>query len=732
MRQLRSMAKQLGLVPGVAKVNPEGIHKSLLAGLLSQIGIRQDPDLRQASSSSSPKSPKGKPVRKIAEYQGSSGKKFVIFPGSALAKKPPLALMSSELVETSRLFARMNAVIDPIWAEKLGGDNCKRSYSEPHWEKSQGAVVGFERVMLFGVAIIAGRKMQFARIDPKFCRELFIRHALVQGEWHSQQQFEAPNRQLVEQLVALADRARSPQQAPDDEDVFRFFNERIPPEVNSTRSFEGWWKQAKREAPDLLTMTRATLLGVDDADPVDHDLPTEWHYGGQKFRLRYRFEPGATDDGVSVDVPLPLLAGLDASSFDWLVPGMRAELVTELIRSLPKPIRRHVVPANDWAAKALAVLPETPRDPLLIALSKTLQQLSGVAVSAADFDISRLPSSLRMTYRVLDAHGKQLGLSNDLIELQAKFSAQSRVAVAKVAERVHASIERDNLTDWDFENLPQSLETTHGGNLVRAFPALVCLAAEGNQPSSVAVRVFSTETEQAWHHPRGIAALLVRAIASPVKYVEQHLKQSEKLAVAALGYRGIAAYANDVLQAVADREIRGAQPSGLIYGRNQYQQVLAATQAASMELMFETAAVLVQIIEAQRLAQRSISELSGLDFLPVLAAEKQHIGELLQPNLVSSVGLERLPRLLVYLRAIALRITKLAENPNRDRLASYEFEQALQAFINAGGRLPLPETAEPKLVAARWLLEELRVSLFAQTLGTVETVSVQRIKKLLA
>ena len=725
VRQLRSMAKPLGLIPGDPKVNPDGIHKALLAGLLSQLGLRIEADRRQANAG--PRvAPTNKQQRKLAEYQAAGGKKFVIFPGSALAKKPPVALMSAELVETSRLFARMNAVIQPEWAEKLGGELCKRSYSEPHWEKSQGAVVGYERVMLFGVPIVAGRRMQYSRIDPKFCRELFIRHALVQGEWDSKQAFEGQNRNLIAQLTAQAERSRKPQHAPDDEDAFRFFNERIPADVFSTRSFEGWWKVARRETPDLLTMTRATLLGVAAEEAPEHNYPSEWSHGGQQLKLRYRFEPGAIDDGVSVDVPLPLLAGLDGALFDWLVPEMRPELVTELIRSLPKSLRRHVVPANDWAGKALSVLPEQPSEPLLPALASVLRKLSGVAIEPTDFEVAKLPGSLRMTYRVLDAHGKTLGLSTDLNALQAKFADRSRVAVAKVAERVHSSIERDNVTGWDFDSLPQSLESTHGGNTVRAFPALVVNGAE------VAIRVFSTEAEQAWHHPRGVSALLVRAIANPAKYVEQHLTQSEKLAVAGVGYRGLSAYCSDVLQAVADRELRRAQASGLIFERAVFERVLAATQAASMEQMFDTAAVLTQIADAQRSANKAIGDVNGFDFLAVLTTEKQHISDLMQPNLVSAVGLDRLPRLAVYLRAVTMRISKLVENPNRDRLAAYELDQAIQAYSNAGGRLPLPERSEPKLITARWLLEELRVSLFAQTLGTAETVSVQRIKKLLA
>ena len=275
--------------------------------------------------------------------------------------------------------------------------------------------------MLFGVPIVVSRRMQYSRIDAALCRDLFIRHALVHGEWDSKQQFERANQQLLKQIEALADRARKPQFAPDDEDVFRFFNARIPEEVISTRSFEGWWRKAKHETPDLLTMTRDDLLPPEIKPPSEQDNPKDWQLGERKLKLRYRYEPGAPDDGVTVDVPVGILSQITADEFDWLVPGMRAELIAELIRGLPKNIRRNVVPAADWAAKALAALAEQPDEPLVATLAKTLRTLSGTHMTAADFNFAALPTSLRMSYRVVDEKGRTLGLGLDLDALKEKL-----------------------------------------------------------------------------------------------------------------------------------------------------------------------------------------------------------------------------------------------------------------------------------------------------------------------
>ncbi len=636
IKQLKSIAKPLGIVPGTAKIDPDGIHQCLLAGLLSQIGLKQ------------PKS--------TSEYIGSNNKKFVVFPGSTLAKKAPAAIMSAELVETSRLFARMNAAINPEWAESIAGDLVRRSFSEPHWEKSQGAVVAYERVMLFGVPIVESRRMQYSRIDLEFCRHLFIRHALVQGEWDSKQQFERANQQLLKQLEALALRARKPQYAPDDEDVFRVFDSRIPADIFSTRTFEGWWRKFKIEKPDFLTMTREDLLPQESPIASNADNPKIWNSGDEEFKLRYRYEPGAPDDGVTVDIPLTALPRLSADEFDWLVPGMREDLIAELIRGLPKNLRRNVVPALDWARKAIATLPPHPEEPLVETVAKTLRALSGVHMTATDFDFAALPTSLRMTYRVIDDSGRTLGLG---IDLQA---------------------------------LKQKLVPTSAGEM----------------PAKIAINLEKKTSE--------LRQTVLEKIPSPADYIAEHLSKEEKLSLVAVGYKNVAAFVDDVITAQTDEEIstRGLDAMA--------DDIRAAVVEHSIDACFAQAKIIEKIALSHRQASKAISEVQDMSVLHVLAAEKSHIADLMRSNIVSAVGLKRITRIPVYLQASKMRIEKLLENAERDRIAEIELNEALALVAKAPA---------DKAESVRWLIEELRVSLFAQVLGTAEPVSVQRIRKAL-
>jgi ATP-dependent helicase HrpA len=716
VKQLKLVSKPLGLECGPARVNPDGIHKSLLAGLLSQLGLLTE---------QKPKFVNGKPVKQKSsrEYLGSNGKKFVVFPGSALAKKPPEALMSAELVETSRLFARMNAAVEPAWAAEIAGELCKRQISDPHWEKKMGAAIALEKVTLFGLVIIAGQKVQYSRIDPMHARELFIRHALVDGEWDSKQAFERENRKLLGELEAEAERARRPELIPDEQDQFRFFNNRIPLDVFSTRSFEGWWRKARVEQPKLLNMTRENLKEVELVAPDENEFPGSWITHGHQFNLQYRFAPGDIEDGVTISIPVEVLPSLQSEEFDWLVPGLRLELVTELIRALPKAIRKSVVPAADWAKKILAELPIQGQ--LTETVAQTIQKVAGVKVTAADFDLDRIGAGLKMTYRVVDQKGKSLATATNLLELQTKFKAEGQKAVAQVATKLHKDLERQGLTSWDFDQLTQLVETVSGQSSIKAYPSLV------SRGKVVDIEVLATEADRLAKHPTAVAQLVRMAIPTPAKYVESHLKPQEKLALAALPYQGIAAFVDDVITALAFEEIHKVSSGGLIFSRKQFESIRDSVQARVLEYCFESVALATDISDAAREAGKAISGARAMDFLNELSDEKAHIAQLVCQNFISLTPPERLKRLPVYLKAITIRIIKMQENPLKDRAAQVELMQALQIYVAAGGELPLSITAPANLLRARWLLEELRISLFAQTLGTKDPVSIQRIKKAL-
>ncbi|EAR24227.1 ATP-dependent helicase HrpA [marine actinobacterium PHSC20C1] len=714
-RQLSRMAKPLGLVIGDAHSNPDGIHRSLLAGLLSHIGLKD--------------------VAK-RDYIGARQTRFVIFPGSALAKKQPNAIMSAELVETSRLFARMNASIDPIWAEKLAGDLVKRSYSEPHWEKKQGAAVAFERVTLYGVTLAARRRIQFSRVDLPAARELFIRHALVEGEDDLTKRdkrvwgFDAANRALRRDLEQLEERSRRRDILHDDETIFEFYDKRVPATVASVRDFEGWWKKARHDSPDLLTLTTTDLIeNADDAEVDDTKFPTTWVRGDQTLSLTYRFEPGTDDDGVTVAVPLPLLAGLRPEGFDWQVPGLRDELVTALIKSLPKPIRRNVVPAADWARRLLEATSDDPATAafdggpsLTEYLAKEIARLTYVTVTTSDFELDRVPAHLRVTFAVIDERGKRVGASKSLRSLQASLKPVARESVARAVERPTEILERSGITAWDFGKLDRSRDTQHGGNTIRAYPALV------DDGDSVSIRLMSTPHDQTIAHQNGVRRLLLLAIPSPLGYINQHLTGTEKLVLAQSPYRSTNALFDDCLHACVDSVMGDRE----IFSQSEFDSLRNEISAGLVDSLFATVSLVASIVSGARLADKAIRAATSMHLIAPLGDAREQLDSLVFPGFVSATGLTQLRRLPVYLTGIAHRVTKLTENPGKDRVWMSEVELATRRYKDSGGTLPLEQHPQPQLARARWMLEELRLSLFAQHLGTAESVSVQRIAKVLS
>ncbi|MFT4214597.1 MAG: ATP-dependent RNA helicase HrpA [Microbacterium sp.] len=737
-RQLRQL---LGAAPaGGSTADPDRIHRAILSGLLSHIGIldtrslaKQKPDDRR---------------KPLAEYRGARGAKFAIFPGSALRKASPDAVMAAELVETSRLFARTVAVIDPAWAEQLAGDLAHRTLSDPHWSKQAGAAVAAEKVTLFGVEIIPRRRVQLSRIDREAARELFLRHALVEGDWHPPADkrlsaFERRNLDLRRRLEKVEERERRRDILVGDEAVFAFYDARIPPDVFDARSFETWWRDASSRTPRLLDLTEADLR--DDASRSDeHSFPGRWQQGDLQLALAYRFEPGAPEDGVSVVVPLPLLAGLRPDGFDWQVPGMRAELIAALIKALPKAIRRHVVPAADWAAKLGAELVGTgpehhdglPAQSLREALAARIQHVANQRVTAADFDSSRVPPHLTMTFRAVDQRGRAIGSSRDLGELQARLAGRARESVARhlgamptpsaAASAAAVSVaERTGLTTWDFGTLADVVDTRVTGGIVRGYPALV------DEKDAVALRIEATPERAARLTHAGVRRLLLLAVPSPSAYVLDHLTAAEKLSLAASPYPSVRALVEDARIAVADAVLAHAAPGG-IRTSEQFAAARDEFSARIVDDLFRTVSLVARILTAQRDVGRAIKAQSSMTLLGALGDVKGQLAGLIFPGFISRTGRDRLTHLPRYLQGALLRTAALADNPGRDRQRMAEFERAAALYTDAGGTIPLDPDAPASLVRARWLLEEYRVSLHAQRLGTAESVSLQRVTKALA
>ena len=725
-------------------VDADAVHRALLSGLLGRIGTLDETQKPQQSRPGD-KGDKRR-MRPRPEYVGARGARFQIFPGSALAKKPPRAVMAAELVETSRLFARNVASVDLAWAEPLAGDLAKRQVSEPHWERKQGAVVAYEKVTLFGVTIVERRRVQFSRIDPVHARELFIRHALVDGEWDSPQDFDRKNRELRREIERLEERQRRRDLLVGDEAVFDFFDARIPADVASTRGFEGWWREERKARPELLTMTREDLTG-EDARVDTQAFPTKWQQGEQRLRLSYRFEPGAADDGLTVHVPLAVLPRLSPEGFDWLVPGMREELLTAMIKSLPKHVRKHVVPAADWARGMLAELPAEPPNagkgsdrPASIAevLAARISRTAYVQAAASDVDWHRIPDHLKPTFAVEDARGRRLGADKDLVALGRRFGQQATVQVAKAAVKVTSDLERDEVTGFDTE-LPEHIDVRQGGNTVRAHPGYAITGRAGGT-ATVGIRLASTREAQQRDQRAAVRQLLLRQVPSPAPYVQSNLTAAEKLAIGASPYPSTDRLFDDLMLAIIDAELGATPPASVA----DFEALRARVADGLVERMFGLASQVARILTSARLADRAIRDGASLTHMAALADARANLDQLVFDGFVSRTGLDRLGRLEVYVRAIEHRVKRLPETANRDRAWMTEVEQATALFIAAGGSLPLPAAvtdAVPgtdgsakaeQLVAARWLLEELRVSLFAQQLGTSGPVSLQRIKKALA
>jgi ATP-dependent helicase HrpA len=708
--QLQRLAGDLGVAVDSFSAERSVVHLSLLAGLLSQIGMKTDPVGSAASAQAAGRRPR-------AEYLGARNARFAIFPGSSLVRKAPDWIVAAELVETSRLWARTVAHIEPEWIEPLAAHLVKRSYSEPHWEKKQGSAVALEKVTLYGVPIVVDRKVSYGRIDPAAARELFVRHALVEGDWQTSHRFFAENRRLLAEAAEVEHRVRRRGLVVGEDELFAFYDARIPADVVSAAHFDTWWKQARRADPDLLTFRPADLLSEDAAQVSTDSYPDIWtsqSAGLEALPLSYAFEPGSDTDGVTVDIPLSRLNQVNAAEFSWQVPGLRTELVTEMIRSLPKSLRRNLVPAPDVAREVAARL-GPPSGDLRDAVARELRSLRGVTVPRDAWDLSRLPSHLRITVRVTDA-GRVLAEGKDVAELQRELRPRLRAVLSQAA----AGLTRSGLTSWDFGALPVVFRE---GTVV-AYPALA------DAGTTVDVRLFETEAAARAAMWAGTRRLILLAAPSPVKSIAGGLSTPAKLALSHNPHGSVVAMFADCANCAADYLM--AQAGGPARDREGFERLSAAVRSG---LHGVTADVVIHAEAALRLAHAVETRLddSRADLVqPAVADMRAQLSGLIYPGFVTATGYRRLPQLTRYLRAIERRLDKLPENPSRDAANMAVVQRTEQAYRQAVADLPSARRDDPDVIEIRWMLEELRVSLFAQTLGTLGPVSENRIQAALA
>lgn len=692
--QLRQVVRELGMPVNSEPAPYREIHTALLTGLLSHIGLKD---------------------AEKQEYSGARNARFSIFPGSALFKKPPKWTMVAELVETSRLWGRIAARIDPEWIEPIAQHLLKRSYSEPHWEKAQGAVMAMEKVTLYGLPIVAARKVNYSKIDPQLSRELFIRHALVEGDWQTRHAFFKANQKLRSEVEDLEHKSRRRDILVDDETLFAFYDSRVGHEVVSARHFDSWWKKVSQQTPDLLSFDKEMLIkeGADKVSKLDY--PNFWHQGNLKLRLSYQFEPGADADGVTVHIPLPLLNQVEDAGFEWQIPGLRRELIVALIKSLPKPVRRNFVPAPNYAEAFLGRVTSTDM-PLLDALEREFRRMTGVTIDREAWQWDQVPDHLKITFRVLDEHNRKLQEGKDLAALKAALKDKVQETLSKVADD---GLEQSGLHIWSFGDLPTQFEQKRGNYSVKAWPALV------DEKESVAIRLFDSEHEQQKMMWRGQRRLLLLNIPSPIKYLHEKLPNKAKLGLYFNPYGKVLELIDDCITCGIDKLM--AENGGPAWKEDDYQQLHEKVRAGLNDTVVEIAKLVEQILTTVFNINKRLKGRVDMTMALGLSDIKAQMSGLVYRGFVTQNGWKRLPDTLRYLQAIERRLEKLPVDPHSDRARMLKVEQVQQAWQSWLNKLPPARRDDEDVQEIRWMIEELRVSYFAQQLGTPYPVSDKRI-----
>lgn len=789
-------AAVVALGRGADTPDADAIHRSLLVGLLSNVGSWDG---------------------RRREYSGARGTRFMIWPGSGLRRKTYDWVMTAELVETSRLFARTVAKVDSRWIEQVASRAglTRHVFGEPYWSTRLGAAMVHEKVLLYGMTLVADRPATLAGVGTgparEVAREMFIRSGLVEGGWHARHGFVERNRALVEELQDVERRRREHGLLADDDALFDFYDDRVPEEVTSAAAFDAWWKDQRRTTPDLLDFTRELLLpGGGDAS----GFPSTWVQGDLTLGLEYVFEPGHVEDGVSLQVPVEVLGRLSQEGFDWLVPGMRAELCVATIRALPKRVRRQLVPAPDVGAQVWSQIEERfptppgatcPEVPFEEAFTRVVSRLKGVEITEADWAeaAERLPDHLAMAFAALDARGRVIGRSRDLVALQQRLSGRTEAAVRSVVRGALAQAmaearerqdsrgagakpgrkgrrrkdgrpaaarrgegaagpgeaagsittstgleERKSLTDWpcrvpglgepDGSTIPASVESAgRAGLVVRGYPTLVAASAR-----SADLRILPDVAAQAGAHGAGVTALALARTALPTARVTSRWSAQESLILAASPYRSTEALVED-MEAAAARMAAGrwaasetGTPLAEVRTRETFSSLVDLMRDELEDEVYRVARYTAAALKAAREVDRVVGEHTSLTLLGTLQEVREHAAALVPDGFVTATPPEYLAHLERYLRALVMRVEKVASTPSaasQDAALAFQVSQAQEVVDRARARavsLPADPQREALLEEVRWMVEELRVSLFAQRLGTSRKVSLQRITRL--
>jgi ATP-dependent helicase HrpA len=701
--QLKKSVAELGFGITASSADYQAVHQALAAGLLSHIGFKD----------------------KEREYLGARNSRFLIFPGSGLSKSLPKWTMVAELVETSNLYGRVAAKIEPEWIESLAKHLTKTEYSEPHWSKKQGVVQAFEKVTLFGLVLVSQRRRTYSHVDPAVCRDIFIRQALVNLDTKLNYAFLRHNQEVVESIESLEEKSRRRDLLVDEETLVDFYASRLPDHICSEASFKKWWQKGASEHADLLHFDPQALLKKDTTHIDEFSFPEVYRQGNLRLNLTYHFEPTEEDDGVSLMIPLALLNQVEDQGFDWLIPGLRHELIVGLIRSLPKRLRRNFVPAPNYADACVNELSMTDKKgqfvPFVQALSDKLKRMTGVEVGAEEWQLDSLDKHLKFNFKVLDEQGHVLKQGRNLSKLQHDLQGKVKQSLKQV---VSPGIEQKGLTQWTFADLPREFVEQRAGFEIKAFPGLV------KQGSSVAIQLFEQAHLAQRAHLIGVRQLIILAIPSPIKYLQEKLPNKAKLGLYFNPFGQIQALIDDCINAGVDQLIKQFcdRHQSELRSQEAFKRCCDEVRQDINDLVLAlTQKIEIGLTNAHGIAKKLKGNVP-LNMINAHSDIKQHLDSLVYPNFVSEIGVERINDWQRYIEGIKRRLDKLPIDPIKDKLHQLNIEKVQEEYQRRLSQIPVGREIPTALQEVRWLLEELRISFFAQQLGTSMPISVKRIQ----
>ncbi|GAA6183188.1 MULTISPECIES: ATP-dependent RNA helicase HrpA [Aliiglaciecola] len=701
--QLKKSIVEVGFRLNKQEADFDDVHKAILSGLLSHIGFKD----------------------KEREFEGARGSKFLIFPGSNLSKKPPKWTMVAELVETSRLFGRVAAKIEPEWIEPLAKHLTKYQYSEPVWSKKRGAVQALEKVLLFGLTIVSNRHVNFSQIDPDISREIFIREALVNADTKLSYNFIHYNQSLIEDIQLLEEKSRRRDVLVDEQELVAFYEQTIPKHVCSESGFKKWWNKAESSVQESLKYDPEQLKKHQAEQVNELNFPDSWQQNNLNLKLTYCFEPNQIDDGVSLIIPLPILNQLEENGFDWLIPGFRHELIVTLIKSLPKRLRRNFVPAPNFADACMLDMQSKDNKghplPFLTALSKKLLKMTGVNVAEEEWQWQSLPNHLKFNFKVVDGKGNLLKQGRDLHVL--KYGLQEKIS-STLKQAASPEIEKSGLTQWDFTALEEEYIDNSQGYEVKAYPALV------DDKKSVAIKLFESPEKALNMHRQGLRRLIMLNIPSPLSYLKEKLPNKAKLGLYFNPFGQIQALINDCIEAGVDHLITRFESDNNVQIRSPevFNQARDYVRKDINDVVLDIAKkVEVGLTQAHQV-QKKLKGNVALNMISAHGDIKQHLNSLVFPGFITQFGIEKIDDWNRYIKGIVRRLEKLPIDPNKDRLHQLNIEKVQSRFNAALSKIPDGKPVPADLAFVRWMIEELRISFFAQQLGTPMPISMKRIE----